>query len=127
MASLEKRGRSFRIVFRYGGINYARALSTRNEKAAQATLARLEDNLHRLELGTLAAPEGGDLAGFLLSDGRVNRTLAPTVSDPTPAPEALTLAAMFALFWTKLPAGSLEKTTITGMKVHQRQLEKHFR
>ena len=127
MASLEKRGRSFRIAFRYQGIKYARAVSTRNEKAAQATLARLEDNLHRLELGTLAPPEGGDLAGFLLADGRVKQT--PTASDaaPPPQPETLTLAALFADFWAKLPADSLEQSTITGMKIHQRRLEKHFR
>lgn len=70
MALLEKRGRSFRIVFRYAGIRYARALSTQSENAAKAALARMLDNLHRLELGTLSLPDGGDLAGFLLSDGR---------------------------------------------------------
>ncbi len=74
MASLEKRGRSFRIVFRYGGIKYARALEhSRTRKPPQATLARLEDNLHRLELGTLTPPDGDDLAGFLLSDGRLKQ------------------------------------------------------
>ena len=70
MASLDKRGRSFRVAFRFQGIRYTRALGTRNEKAAEAALARLEDNLHRLELGTLELPEGGDLAGFLLGDVR---------------------------------------------------------
>ena len=127
MASLEKRGRSFRIVFRYGGIKYNRALGTKNEKAAQATLARLEDNLHRLELGTLAPPEGADLAGFLTADGRVKETRSSAVAAGPQESLALTLAALFADFWAKLPVGSLEQSTITGMKIHQRQLEKHFR
>jgi integrase len=126
MASLEKRGRSFRIIFRHGGIKYARALNTRNERAAQATLARLEDNLHRLELGTLGPPDNGDLAGFLLSDGRSKRPAASSAAGPPPQPETLTLAALFADFWNKLPADSLEQSTITGMKIHQRRLEKHF-
>jgi hypothetical protein len=46
MASLEQFGRTFRMIFRYNGIKYARALSTRNEKASQATSVRLEGNLH---------------------------------------------------------------------------------
>lgn len=36
------------------------------------------------------------------------------------------MAVLFIEFWAKLPAGSLEQTTITGMKIHQRQLEKYF-
>jgi hypothetical protein len=38
---------SVRIVTCDRGIKYARSLSTRNEKAAKATIARVEDNLHR--------------------------------------------------------------------------------
>jgi integrase len=125
MASLEKRGRSFRIVFRYQGIKYTKSLSTRSEKAADAAFARLEDNLHRLELGTLEPPDGQELAGFLLGDGRA-KSLAPTDASLPTEPETLTLAALFATFWAMLPDGSLEQTTVTGMEIHQRQLEKHF-
>jgi hypothetical protein len=31
-----------------------------------------------------------------------------------------------SLYWAKLPEGNLEQSTITGMKIHQRQLERHF-
>ena len=48
MATMEKRGRSFRIIFRYAGVRYVRALSARDERAA--TRSRLDDHLHRLEL-----------------------------------------------------------------------------
>ena len=126
MASLEKRGQSFRIVFRYEGVKYARALSTRSEKTAQAALARLEDNLHRLELGTLDGPEGGELAEFLLGDGRLARPSATADAPTPPASDALTLAALFASFWAKCPENSLEQSTVTGMEIHQRQLEKFF-
>jgi hypothetical protein len=125
MASLEKRGRSFRVVFRYQGIKYTKSLSTRSEKAAEAAFARLEDNLHRLELGTLEQPDEHELAGFLLGDQRAKPNV-PTET-PLPAePETLTLAALFTTFWDKLPDGSLEQSTVTGMEIHQRQLEKHF-
>jgi integrase len=127
MASLQKRGRSFRVAFRFQGIRYTRSLSTRSEKAAVAAFARLEDNLHRLELGTLELPEGGDLAGFLLGDGRAKRSRNASAASLPAEPETLTLVALFEAFWRTLPAGSLEQSTITGMKIHQRQLEKHFR
>jgi hypothetical protein len=68
MASLEKRGHRFRIVLRYQGARYARALNTRDERAAAGCLPRLEDNLHRLELGTLLVPDDVDLMDFLLGD-----------------------------------------------------------
>jgi hypothetical protein len=53
MASIEQRGNKFRIVFRYGGEKYSRSLRTRSRKAAEGSLARLEDNLRRLELEVL--------------------------------------------------------------------------
>jgi len=34
MASIEKRGNTFRVIFRYGGRKYNRALRTKDEKAA---------------------------------------------------------------------------------------------
>lgn len=45
MASLEQRGRKFRIVFRFKGEKYSRALNTKNESTAKACLARIEENL----------------------------------------------------------------------------------
>jgi len=70
MASLEKRARGgYRIVFRFAGQKFSRSLHTKNPRAANATLARLEDNLHRAELGTFPIPDGVDVATVLLSDG----------------------------------------------------------
>lgn len=125
MASLEQRGNSFRIVFRYAGVKYARSLETKNERTAQAALARLEDNLHRLHIGTLEAPPADDLAAFLLADGRLQPRLS-AASPQAPTAAATTLAGLFTQFWGNLPDGSLEKTTVAGMKTHERQLKEHF-
>ena len=72
MASLEQRSGHFRVVFRFAGRKFNRSLKTANRTEAAASLARLEDNLRRLELGTLVLPDHTDLASFLLSDGRRN-------------------------------------------------------
>lgn len=60
MASLEKRNGIFRVVFRFSGQKFSRSLKTSEEKSANLSLARLEDNLRRLELGTLSDQEARD-------------------------------------------------------------------
>lgn len=70
MASLEQRNGNYRVVFRLNGDKFSRSLHTDNETAATASLARLEDNLRRVELGTLSIPVNADIPTFLLSDAR---------------------------------------------------------
>lgn len=68
MASLENRNGSYRVVFRYAGRKLSRSLETTHLTEARASVARLEDNLRRLELGLLVLPSGVDVMAFLLSD-----------------------------------------------------------
>src|SRR5438128_1653006 len=73
MASLEKRGDTYRAKFRYGGRQFSCSLKTGELKDAQSLLGRLEENLALLERGRLELPPGADLGLFLLSDGKLNR------------------------------------------------------
>jgi len=98
MASLENRTEHFHIVFRHRGRKITRSLKTTNEKTARASLARLEDNLGRVELGTLDIPEGVDAATFLLSDGRRTEPFAK-------APAVQTLAQRIDAYFDHLPDG----------------------
>jgi integrase len=122
MAMIEKRGKSFRIIFRHGGIRYTRSLATKDDRAAHSALVRLEDKLHRLEIGTLTAPAGVDLVDFLLSDGR----LPEKVNVFKIERKAVTFTALFADYFARLPEGNLEENTIKTMKLHVNLLEKHF-
>jgi integrase len=116
MASLEKRADNFRIVFRFGGRKFSRALKTHSDKAATVCLARLEDNLRRLDLGTLALPDGADIASFLLSDGKI---------DGKPrAPAACSLAHLLDGYVVSLKAGGLEQTTLDCIGIHVRHLKR---
>jgi integrase len=110
MASLEKRNGRFRLVFRLDGAKISRTLRTRVPKEAEATLARLEDNLRRLELGLLTLPNDADPVVFLLSDGRVSE--APRVGT------VRTLRELFDRYLGSIPTGALEEATIAGMKIH---------
>lgn len=114
MASLEKRSGKFRVVFRFGGRKFSRALNTAEPRSAAACLARLEDNLRRVSLGILDMPAEVDPAAFLLSDGRIGAKPRATA--------ALSLQSLFNAFFQSLPAGHLEPETVSGMKIHERQL-----
>jgi len=81
---------------------------------ARASIARLEDNLRRLELGLITLPAGVDLSAFLLSDGRLtaNHSLS-TIR---------TLDELFASYFASIPSGSLEANTLYTMRIHAKHL-----
>jgi len=119
MASIEKRGRSYRIVFRLDGRKHSRSLRTTNERDAVAALARLEDNLRRVDLGTLAVPPGSDLATFLLSDGRK--------TDGRMRTAVQTLSELFDAYLSSLPAHCLEESTLASIRIHRDHFVRVFR
>ena len=114
MASLEQRSGHFRVVFRFAGRKFNRSLKTANRTEAAASLARLEDNLRRLELGTLVLPDHTDLASFLLSDGRRN-------GKPR-APEVNILKELLERYLASVPPGCIEDSTRKVLQIHQRHL-----
>jgi integrase len=118
MASLETRAGNYRIVFRVGGRKFSRTLKTVSEKEARGFLARLEDNLRRVELGTLILPENIDTPTYLLSDGHLDQR-------PKCGPN-LTLKEIFGKFLASIPEASLERSTISSLETHERHLVKHL-
>jgi integrase len=115
MATLEKRCGKFRVIFYYSSRRFARSLKTKSEREAVASVARLEDNLRRVELGLLSLPDGADVPSFLLSDGRIEaKPLLPTISS---------LHEFIENYFDSIPAGSMEDTTVAGMRIHVAHLE----
>jgi hypothetical protein len=123
MATLEKRARKYRVIFYFAGQRFARSLKTDNSVEAAASLARLKDNLRRVELGLMSVPEDADIISFLLSDGRVRaKPVLPAIG---------TLKEFVENYFNSIPAGCNEESTLQGMRIHvahlQRILGKHFR
>lgn len=116
MASLEKRTGGYRVVFRYAGRKYSRSLLTTQVTAARASVARLEDNLRRIELGLLSPPAGVDLCDFLLADGK-----SPEAPKASTVP---TLSRLCDYYFEQLPPGALEASTLYGMRIHVRHLRR---
>lgn len=116
MATLENRSGKYRVIFYVDGQRFTRSLKTKHEREALASIARLEDNLRRVELGLLTPPDGCDLASFLLSDGRIEKKLE--------MPALRTMHALFTNYFDSIPAGAIEETTRKGMKTHVKHLER---
>ena len=53
MPSLEQREGRYRFVFRFAGEKFSRTLKTAKAEDAEASFARLKDNLRRAEFGHL--------------------------------------------------------------------------
>ena len=124
MASLEKRGGSFRIVFRYRGVKYTRRSENVRWRTARSCLSRLDDNLHRLELGTLAAAADVTWLAFCFPTGATQAaSLRLTV---TADRWFVDFGRLFAAYFANLPDGNLEPDSIKGMKIHERQLQRYF-
>jgi integrase len=118
MASIEFRGSSYRIIFRYAGEKFSRSLKTDNRKSANASCARLEDNLRRLEQGLAVLPEGADVCQFLLSDGRATTRVAHKPD------QIRTLGRLLDKFSDSIPSQRLEPTTEHCVKIHIRHLKR---
>jgi integrase len=109
----------YSVCFRFGKQRFKRSLKTKDKHEADRLTSGLERTIQDVERGRLAIPENADVVTFLLSDGRV--TDRPKISD------RLTLAAVFDAYFASIPNGSMEVSTLEGMKIHRKHLEKHFK
>ena len=119
MAWIEKRGRKYRVVFRYGGQSYQHALGTEDEQEAEACRARLKDMLNRLERGWLTLLDHVNVPLFLLSGG----TVATRSSPPSDLARAITFAALRDAYLAAQEA-SLEAGSRSTLAIHLRHLER---
>ena len=110
MAWLEQRAGRYRVCFRYGGKKLRHELKTEDEDEAKGLVARVEENLKLMERGRLAPPADGDLALFLLSDGKL--------SEKPKVPESLPLATFFRRYKDEFPAGAKEANTRYTEGIH---------
>jgi integrase len=113
VATLEKRGDGFRLIFYYQGQRFQHSLKTSKDREANQLRTVLERNLDLLQQGSLHAPEMVDLPVFLLSAGQV--AALPRAEKP------VTLGAFFKQFRENRPAGK-EKATVHTEDIHIKKL-----
>jgi integrase len=115
MGWVERRGKKFRLSFRYGGVLYRHSLGVESQKEADESLALVERNLRLLEQGVLDLPRGADLPLFLLSGGKL--TAKPEVH------AVLTLGRLVELY-LGAHVGAREANTIYTARIHANHLKR---
>jgi integrase len=116
VAGLENRNGNYNIIIRFGGQRFIRSLKTKNETEATDLKQRVERRQRLVETGDLLIPEGADTPTFLLTDGKLT-------SKPI-ARSTLILSQLFTEFFASVPEGNLEESTLYGMKIHRKHLER---
>lgn len=110
MATVERRGKRFRVIFYHGGRRYAASIKTECEKEADAIAGSVERTLMHLEQGVVTLPEGVDLVCFVLSGGR-------TSEKPKPPP-VRTLTELHDRYIHALGLGAMEANSLDTVKLH---------
>ena len=62
MAWIEKRGKRFRLLFRFNNEKFTLNLKAGSPREAETCLSRVEENIRLVERGRLSVPEGAALA-----------------------------------------------------------------
>lgn len=111
---LDNRTGHFKLGLRLNDRKIKRSLQTENRREAETIRGTVEHTLQAIERGWTTVPDGVDVVDFLITGGRV--PAKPTVQ------KDLTLADLFKSYFENLPSGSLEDSTINGMRIHEGQL-----
>jgi len=115
MATLDKRGNGYRLIFYFRGRRFQHALKAETEKEAKQLKIVLERNLELLHQGALALPEGADLGLFLVSSGQV--------TELPKAEKALTLGGFIDQYQANRPP-SKERNTAYTENIHLAHLRR---
>jgi integrase len=116
-ASLELQKDWFRVVLRYNGVKYQRALNTQDPQEAEGLRSRVAENLKLLKRGRLEYRPGDDLVTVLLSDGKLNS--APAVA------RQVSLGRLLKDYRKRSTVGKEENTRYTE-RIHIKHLLRVF-
>ena len=114
MAHLETRNGWYRIVFSLKGERFSKSLNTQSERSAKASLAKVEDNLHRFELGLIEVPSDREPISFFLGQDAKKHTRQTVKTEI----KSVGIKRAWKIFQDALPEGALEQNAISGMKTH---------
>ena len=112
MASLQLRSGSWRVIFRFRGLQHFVTVGEVEEIEAQGVKARYEYLLRLLKQRLITVPPGMDITTFLLHDGR------PPDAAPESRPPEITFAQFRDDYLKTIGNGSVEKNTLYTSKIH---------
>ncbi len=116
MASLQERCGSYRVQFLYHGKRESLNVGKVSLQEAEAWAGRVEFILLKIRQGLLEVPPGSDICEFIRADGK------PAARDRAPTTTPIVLGKLRERYLTTHSNGSLEKTTLDGIRLHFRHL-----
>jgi integrase len=118
MAYLEKRNQTYRLVFRLDGKKFSRSAKTKDRRAAELALAKLQDGLRRVEMGLLELDPNDDIFNTLLSAGSVRSKVT--------AKKQFSIGQLLDQYEASIPADTIEENTRSMISTHVRHLKRTF-
>ncbi len=112
MASLQHRSGSWRVIFRFRGLQHFVTIGEVDETEAQGVKARYEYILRLLKQRLLTLPSGMDIVTFLRNDGKPPDTTAEGDSPET------TFAQFRDGYLKTIGNGAVETNTLYTSKIH---------
>jgi integrase len=127
MASLERRGSRFRIIFRHAGRRYTHTLTTRDPSIAAGLKGGVERTLMLLDQKVLKVPEGVPVLTFIVGNGQVEAPLSqPAEETNITAAEDITLRELKERYVHTHSAGAMEQNSLDTVAMHLRHFIKTF-
>jgi len=117
MATLQERG-GFRVLFYWHGKRLTIPLGKIPRSVAESKKAKIGELVSLLDKNNLALPAGVDILTFLTHDGK-----PPPANAAVPNADPISLGRLRDAY-LKVHEGSLEKSTIDGIKLHFKHLVK---
>jgi integrase len=114
MASLQKKGNSWNCQFMYNGRRHTYTLGDVSDREAGLAAAGVDKVLLRLQQGLLHLPPTLDIVTFVRNDGK-----PPEIPQSR---EDITLGQLRDRYIATHSNGTLEKTTLDGIKIHFKHL-----
>lgn len=115
MAWLEQRQNQFHVCLRIGGKKLKRSLKTADGDEAERVVERIERRLKLVEQGDLSIPPEADVLMFLLTDGKLSKSVVIETG--------LSLKDACSRWKASIPQGSLEANTLYTAQIHLRHLQ----
>ena len=120
MATLQERNGSFRVLFLYCGKRRTFTIGAVSRDEAEAKVNQTDYLLMRLKQGLIQIPPGIDVVTFVEHDGMPPKSAAVPAGVPNRDP--LTLGRLRDRYLDTHSNGTLEETTLDGIRLHFKHL-----
>ena len=126
MASIEKRGGKYRVIFRYEGKKYGRSVGTDKLQKAQIVKAQVERNMEIVSIGVLEVPAGCDVFDFFLTGKALDFAQKIEKEEIIKKHEnsKISIERLFNMYFDAFLKESIEENSFGMLETHRNNLER---